>query len=226
MGLEIRLFVQLQLSNSKMNFESLKPENKNETTVLWARDSLKHWPVAVTMKGSWLTHSAVSLVAAVSTVQLVVASLCDWVTHWPACKVTGCHRSLPCYPAGKLVQATTPAALLILPRLWTVPLPITALLLGKAASCCTSTTTLPRRAVRANMERGVEATSLRARKSLVGQWQQASMGFNLDWFVIGGAGDLSKCRKETSCQQMPFKILKHLALIKNVRDLLIRNSQF
>ncbi len=132
------------------------------------------------MKGSWLAHGAVPLVAAISAVQLVVASLCDWVAHRPASKVTGCHRSLPRHSAGKLVQAAAPATLLVLPRLETVPFPVAALLLGKATSRCSSTPALPRGAVGPDVERGVEAASLRARKRLVCQRQQASMGLNLD----------------------------------------------
>lgn len=151
------------------------------------------------MKGSWLTHGAVPLVAAISTVQLVVASLCDRVAHRSPSKVTGRHRSLPCHPAGKLVQAAAPATLLVLPRLRTIPFPVTALLLGKATSCCSPTPALPRGTVRPDVERGVEAAPLRARKSLIRHRQQASIGFNLDWFVIRGAGNLSKCKKGTLC---------------------------
>ena len=40
MDLEIRLFDQLQFSKSRLNFESLKSENKNETTVLSEPETL------------------------------------------------------------------------------------------------------------------------------------------------------------------------------------------
>lgn len=132
------------------------------------------------MKGPWLTHGAVPLVAAISTVQLVVASLCDWVAHRSASKVTGRHRSLPRHSAGKLVRTAAPATLLVLPRLGTVPFPVAALLLGEATPCCSPAAALPRGAVGPDVERGVEATPLRARKRLIGQRQQASMGFNLN----------------------------------------------
>lgn len=151
-----------------------------------------HGPVAVAVKGSRLTHGAVPLVAAIRTVQLVVASLCDGVAHWSTGKVTGRQRPLPRHPAGELVHAAASAALLILPRLWTVPFPVTALLLREAASCCPPAPTLPRGAVGPDVEGGVEAAALRARKCLVLQRQQAGIGFNLNRFVIRGAGNLEE----------------------------------
>lgn len=132
------------------------------------------------MKGPRLAHGAVPLVAAISTVQLVVTSLCDGVAHRPASEVTGCHGPLSRHSTGKLVLTATPATLLVLSRLRTVPFPIAALPLGEATSCCSPAPALPRGAVGPNMERGVEAAPLRARKSLIRQRQQAGVGFNLD----------------------------------------------
>lgn len=154
-----------------------------------------HRPVAVTMKGPRLAHAAVLLIAAISAVQLVVASLRHWVTHRPASKVDG-WCSLSWHATGKLVQSAAPASLFILSSLRTVPFPIAALLLGKATSCCSPTPTFPWRAVAPNMECGVKAAPLRVSKCLILQWQQASMWLNLDWFGIWGAINLSKCRRK------------------------------
>lgn len=132
------------------------------------------------MKGPRLTHGAVPLVAAVSTVQLVVASLCDRVAHGPAGKMTGRHRPLARHPAGELVRTAAPASLLVLPRLGTVPLPVAALFLSEATSRRSPAAALPRWAVAPDVERGVEAASLRVAKSLVRQRQQAGVGLDLD----------------------------------------------
>lgn len=125
-----------------------------------AEDSHVHGPVAVTVEGSRLTRGTVPLVAAVGAVQLVVTPLLHGVTHRPPRKVTGCGRPLARHPAGKLVHAAAPAALLVLPRLGAVPLPITALLLGEAPTCRSATTALPGGAVGPNVEGGVEAVPL------------------------------------------------------------------
>lgn len=171
-----------------------KTKDKNEICSFFIWKFQIYTPVAVTMKGSGLTHGAVPFITAISTVQLVVASLCDRVAHRPPSKATGRHRSLPRHPAGKLVQTAAPAALLVLPCLRTVPFPVAALLLSKATSCRSPTPALPRGAIGPDVESGVEPAPLRARKGFIGHRKQASTGFNLNWFVIRGAGNLSTCK--------------------------------
>jgi len=143
-----------------------------------------HRPVAVTVEGARLTYGAVPLVAPVSAVQLVVASLRHRVAHRSASIVAGRHCSLSRHPTCKLVLIAAPAALLVLSGLGAVPFPVAALLLGEATSCCSSTPTFPRRTVAPNVECSLKAGPYKARKSLINQRQQASVGLNLDRLVI------------------------------------------
>lgn len=154
-------------------------------------DTGAHWPVAVTMKGPRLTHGAIPLVAAISAVQLVVASLRQRV----ALRLAGRCRPLSCHSTGKVIRTAVPAALLVLSGLGTVPLPIAVLLLCKTTSCRSPATTFPRRAVALNMKRGVKVGVLCAKNSFIHHWHHAGVGFNLDRFGIGGAGNLWKCRR-------------------------------
>lgn len=192
---QANLFIGLRLC---YNENTSQPDITSMTAVK-AQNNLveKHWPVAVTVKGPWLAQAAVLFVAAISAVELVVASLCHWVTHWPSRKMAGCQCPLSCQTTGKLVLAAALASFFILSSLRTVPFAITALLLGEATSCGSPTPTFPRGAVAPNMERGVKAASLGAKNCVVPQGQQASVRLNLDWFVIRGAGYLSTCRTKT-----------------------------
>lgn len=142
------------------------------------------------MKGSRLTDAAVLLVAAVGAVQLVVASLRRRVTHGPAGVVARRHRSLPCQPARKLVGTTAPAALLVLPGLRAVPLPVAVLLLSETPTGCSLAATLPRGAVAPHVEGSFEPRAKGETLYLVQQRHQTGVGLHSDFLEIGGVGDL------------------------------------
>lgn len=145
-----------------------------------------------------LTRAAVPLVAAVSAVQLVVASLFHRVTQRSAGKVARRQHPRTHRPTGELVWTAAPAPLLVLPRLRTVPFSIAALLLCEAPARRSPTTTFPRGAVASHMKGCIETISLRAWQGLVLQREEAGGGFQLDWFVIGGTGDLSEERTRST----------------------------
>lgn len=154
-------------------------------------------PVAVAVEGPRLTYGTVFFVAPVSTVQLVVTPLLGREAHRTPYEVmTRQHRPLPHPSAGKLVNGAPPASRLVMPRLRTVPAPVTLLFLGVAASRGTPTFTFPGGAVAPDTVGGVEAQPHRAGERAIGQGEKAGPGLDLDGLVTGLAGDLSERKRD------------------------------
>lgn len=111
------------------------------------------------MEGSRLADGALSLITAISAVQLVVAPLFGGVADRPAHKVSG--RPLRCSPAThKEARRAAPAAVLIGAGLGAVPVPVAMLLRCVAAARRPAAHALPGKAVSHNAVGGIEATPL------------------------------------------------------------------
>lgn len=106
------------------------------------------------------------------------------------------QRPLPSHSTGKLVPGTSPAPCFVTSRLGTVPVPVTLLFLGVAASRGTPTFTFPGGAVAPDTVGGVEAQPLRAGERTIGQGEEAGQGLDPEGLVIGRAGDLSQRERE------------------------------
>lgn len=106
------------------------------------------------------------------------------------------QRPLPSHSTGKLVPGTSPAPCFVTSRLGTVPVPVTLLFLGVAASRGTPTFTFPGGAVAPDTVGGVEAQPHRAGERAIGQGEKAGPGLDLDGLVTGLAGDLSERKRD------------------------------
>lgn len=113
-------------------------------------------PVCVTVECSRLADGALPLIAAVHTVQLVVAAVLEGEADGPSA-VAVLAMGHPGRPAGKVALRAAHAALLVAARGGTVPVSVTPLLLRVAAAIRAATHTLPRQAVARNAVGGIKA---------------------------------------------------------------------
>lgn len=128
------------------------------------------------------------------------------------------QRPLPSHSTGKLVPGTSPAPCFVTSRLGTVPVPVTLLFLGVAASRGTPTFTFPGGAVAPDTVGGVEAQPLRAGERTIGQGEEAGAGLDLDGLVIGRISDLSQREREGK-GNLTFPVISEVQKLALTTDL-------
>lgn len=137
-----------------------------------------------------LTDGTLLLITSICTVELIIAAFMDGEADRPAQRVA-CFLHAA-HPTEEVPSRAATAPLLIQARFRTVPVPITALLLGVTSSHRSPTKPFPREAVICDPIGCVKAPPFRRRQRMVDQGKKASVGFHLYCFVIGHIVDLKQ----------------------------------
>lgn len=141
------------------------------------------------MESSGLADGALPLVAAVHTVQLVVAAVLEGEADGPSTVVARAVGH-PGRPAGEMALRAAHAALLVAARGDTIPVSVTPLLLCVAAAVRAAAHALPRQAVARDAVGSVKASCSGAGHRVINQGQNTSTGLYLQRFEVGCIGDL------------------------------------
>lgn len=110
------------------------------------------------MEGSGLADGAFPLVAAIHAIQLVVAAVLEGEADGPAAVVARPVGHTWC-STGEVALRAAHAALLVVARGGTVPVPVTPLLLREAAALRAAAHTLPWQAVARDAVGGVKGSA-------------------------------------------------------------------